>query len=47
MIKSSTTNQTKKIVKPESNDILSTNDFICDSLYIDTTNSSITSSMLG
>jgi hypothetical protein len=42
---SSTITPTKKIVKPESNDLLSTNDFVCDSLYIDTTNSSVISSM--
>jgi hypothetical protein len=44
---SSTTNKT---MKTEQNDMLSSsmnsNDFVCDSLYIDTTNSSIISSML-
>jgi len=44
---SSTTNKT---TKTEQNDMLSSsmnsNDFVCDSLYIDTTNSSIISSML-
>jgi hypothetical protein len=40
----------KKIIKTDQNDVLSSslnsNDFVCDSLYIDTTNSSIISSML-
>ena len=41
---STTTNQTKQNLKTELNESLSSNDFVCDSLYIDTTNSPIVSS---
>jgi len=45
-----TIDERKKIIKTDQNDVLSSslnsNDFVCDSLYIDTTNSSIISSIL-
>ncbi|CAF4133533.1 unnamed protein product, partial [Rotaria sp. Silwood1] len=47
---SSTMNENKKNIKQEHNELLSSsilsNEFVCDSLSIDTTNSSIISSML-